>query len=76
MLGSVAIGRGADYPGADGLSGWWYNRNLRIFANIRRLIEPGDRVLVLIGAGHVPILRHAVQASPELKLVEVAAVLR
>lgn len=72
LLGGIALGTGDGYPGADHVSGWWYNRNLRIFANIRRIAEPGDRILVLIGAGHVPIIRHAVQASPEFRLVEVS----
>ena len=75
VLGSVAIGKADEYPGADSLTGWWYNRNLRIFANIRRITQPGDRVLVVIGAGHLPILRHASEASPELDLVEVSQVL-
>ena len=30
-----------------------------------------DRILVIIGGGHVPILRHCTQASPEYELVEV-----
>ena len=64
------------YPGADSTTGW-YNRNLRIFANLQRLLEKKDeRILVIIGAGHVPILRHAVQASPQFELVEVSEVLR
>jgi hypothetical protein len=75
LLGQMALGTDTEYPGADSVSGWWYNRNLRIFANIRRLMKPGDRVLVVIGAGHVPIIRHAVQASPEMKLIEVSTIL-
>lgn len=51
----------------------WYNRNLRIFHNILRIIDsPQERVLLVIGAGHLPILRHTVIHSPELQLVEVA----
>ena len=51
----------------------WYNRNLRIFANLQRITEPpGERLLVVYGAGHIPILRHCVEASPEYDLVEVA----
>ena len=75
LLGSVALGDENEYPGADNLTGWWYNRNLRIFANVRRIAQPGDRILVIIGAGHVPILRQAFQASPEFHLIEVAEVL-
>lgn len=64
------------YPGADNLSGWWYNRNLRIFANVLQLArEPDDRLLLIIGAGHVPIIRHAAQASPDLEWVDPAEIL-
>ena len=59
----------------DQVTGGWYNRNLRIFANIHRIAEPGDRILVIIGAGHVPIIRHAFRASPEFRLIEVGDVL-
>lgn len=75
VLRSIALGTAGEYPGADQLTGWWYNRNLRIFANVARVTEPGDRLLLLIGAGHVPILRHAAAASPEIHLVDVAEVL-
>ena len=58
------------------MTGWWYNRNLRIFANIVRVTEPGDRLLLVIGAGHVPILKQAADSSPEYRLVEVRSVLK
>ena len=35
----------------------WYGRNLRIFDNIVRGTRPGDRVLVVYGAGHGNLLR-------------------
>jgi len=61
------------YPGADHLTGWWYNRNIRIFSKVRALTAvPEDRVLLIIGSGHLPILRHLAQASPEYHLREVA----
>ena len=66
------IGVGNEYPGVDWVTGWWYNRNLRIFANLQRITEtPDERILLIIGAGHLPILRHCVLASPEYDLVEV-----
>ncbi len=76
VLRSIGVGQGDEYPGADQLTGWWYNRNLRIFANIVRVTEPGDRLLLLIGAGHVPILKQAAESSPEYRLVEVQSVLQ
>ena len=74
LTGSIAAGDGTEYPGADGVT-WWYNRNLRIFSNLLRGTEKGDRVVVIIGAGHLSILQHAIAASPDLRLVPVATVL-
>jgi hypothetical protein len=75
VLSDLALGQGDEYPRTDNLTGWWYNRNLRIYSNVLRVMEPGDRLLLLIGAGHVPIIRHAAQASPEIHLLDVAEVL-
>ena len=75
LVGAFGVKRGDEYPGPDARTKW-YNRNLRIFANLQGITEgPKDRILVVIGAGHVPILRHAVRASPEYELVEVESVL-
>jgi len=72
-IGFHAIQCQDKYPGADHLTGWWYNRNIRIFSTIRALTTvPDDRVLLIIGSGHLPILRHLAQASPEYRLREVA----
>ena len=72
LVGRFKLGVGDEYVGADWATAW-FNRNLRIFANLQRITErPDERILVVIGAGHVPILRHCVQASPEYDLVEVA----
>lgn len=60
-----------DYDGADKLSIWWYNRNVRIFSNILRLTESKeDRILVLFGNGHAAILRQLFEASPQYQFVE------
>lgn len=76
LVESFKAGVGEEYPGVDSKIAW-YNRNLRIFANLQRITEREDeRILLIIGAGHVPILRHTVQASPEYTLVEVADVLQ
>lgn len=42
-------------PGAAWV-GSWYARNLRIFNNIREIIGPEERVLVLYGVGHTYLL--------------------
>ena len=60
-----------DYRGADILSIWWYNRNLRIFRNIQKMTEnSNDRILVLIGNGHASILRQLLKCSPEFDFIE------
>jgi len=68
------IGAGDTYVGAE-LVAKWYERNIRIFANIRRLTEPGDRILIVFGAGHAPILRELITADPGLTLVDPLAFL-
>ena len=68
---------GNGQQGPDALSIWWYNRNLRIFNNILRT-KPGpeDRILVLFGNGHMPILRHCFYSSPEFRIVELKTLLK
>jgi len=51
----VGMGKGDAYPGTF-LVEEWYARNLRIFTNLHRIVEPADRVLVIFGAGHKEIL--------------------
>ena len=65
----AAVGAGDGYAGANLLSAW-YERNLRMFANIRRVAQPGERVLVIVGQGHAPILRELVSYDAGLRLVE------
>ena len=70
LVGQIEVGGDGDYIGAD-MRTAWFNRNLRIYSNVQRAVStPGDRLLLIIGAGHVPILRHLVESSPELALVE------
>ncbi|MDX1644082.1 MAG: DUF5694 domain-containing protein [Thermoanaerobaculia bacterium] len=77
LVGGFKAGDGTDYPGADHLTGWWYVRNLRIVSNLLQLArEPDDKILFVVGAGHVPILRHAALSAPDVELIEVAEVLK
>lgn len=63
--------------GPDLLSVWWYSRNLRIFNNILRTKPTSnDRIVVLFGNGHMPILRHCFYSSPEFKIVELKDLLK
>ena len=48
----------------------WHKRNIRIFANLARIAEPGDRIIVIFGSGHSPLLRYFVESHAQMKLVE------
>ena len=75
LIGNFEVGTSEDYPGVDSKIAW-FNRNLRIFANVQRLLESEhERVLLIIGAGHLALLRHSAEASPQFRLVELAEVL-
>jgi hypothetical protein len=51
------IGEGDELPGASWV-GTWYARNLKIYSRLAKLAtEPGDRVLVIYGAGHAYLLQ-------------------
>jgi hypothetical protein len=64
-------GNAAIYESADRIMNW-YNRELRIFANLNRITEfPNDRVLLIVGARHLKILRDLALDSPQFCLVEV-----
>ena len=57
------IGEGKRYPGANWLQAW-YGRNLRIFVNLTRLVtSPDERILLVIGAGHVYLLEQFARES-------------
>lgn len=57
-----------NWAGADLLAAW-FHRNIRIHTNIVRLADsPGERVLVIFGAGHLAWLRHNVVSDPLLRL--------
>jgi hypothetical protein len=58
-----------DYPGANWLQ-FWYGRNLKIFSNLTRIAGAGDRVLVIYGAGHAPLLRQFAQQSGYFDVVD------
>ncbi|MFO0861923.1 MAG: DUF5694 domain-containing protein [Phycisphaerales bacterium] len=53
----------------------WYLRNVNMFENLQRIAEPGDRVLVLVGAGHTKHLRDLVTQDTSMHLNEAAAYL-
>lgn len=75
VIGNFEVGTPDEYPGVDAKTAW-YSRNLRIFANVQRIADMrGDRIVLIIGAGHLSIIRHAAESSPQFELIEVSEVL-
>ena len=70
----LQFGGGDVLPGAE-LNGRWYTRNAMIFAKLMQVAEPGDRIVLIFGAGHAYWLRHLVQNTPGFELVEPTAYL-
>jgi len=76
-LGNYLIGifkydtKDNEFFGPDFVTGWWFNRNLRIFRNIQKInAKSTDRILIIYGAGHMNILNILFDSSPEYKLVK------
>jgi hypothetical protein len=65
------VGADDDYVGAD-VVGRWYERNMKMFVNLGRLTDAADdRILVVVGAGHVPLLSPFVEGSGRYALESV-----
>ena len=59
------IGVGDQYVGLDWLLDW-YERNLKIYVNLTRITEsPDDRILLMIGAGHVGLIQQFLEDSAD-----------
>lgn len=72
----LRVGAKDDYAGAD-LVRDWYERNLKIYANIARLAENRDeRIFVIIGAGHLKLLQQFVKDTGEFDLEQASAYLK
>jgi len=62
-----------NWAGPDLLSDW-FRRNARIYGNVVHLADdPAERVLVVIGAGHLAWLRHNFASDPNIRLRKLAA---
>lgn len=59
----LGLGDTEAQPGAD-LNAMWYLRNAKIFGKLMTVAKPGDRILVVYGAGHNYWLRHFARATP------------
>lgn len=61
----VRYGDGENYAGPDALAKW-YRRNLRMVHNVWKAVDGGDeRVLFVVGAGHIHVLRHLLTETPQ-----------
>ena len=70
------LGDPGDYAGPDLLASW-YQRNIRIYNNIAKIIEsPNDRVLVIYGAGHLGWLRQMVTNDQAVRLRKLSEFVR
>ena len=72
---ALAFGDTEQQPGAD-LNAMWYLRNAKIFAKLMTVAEPGDRILLVYGAGHNYWLRHFASGTPGFRNVDPAPYLR
>jgi hypothetical protein len=66
-----SIGVGDGYSGADSSASWW-QRNFRMFANIQKLAQPGERIIAIGGSGHMAILKQLLEIDQRLVGVDVA----
>lgn len=63
-------GNAAIYEASDRMANW-YRRNFRMWANVvRKTDRPTDRVFLLVGSGHLAILRSLALDMPGFCLVE------
>jgi hypothetical protein len=54
----------------------WYDRNLRIVQNLFRIADPaGDRLVLVIGSGHLRVLKQILELTPQLCPVSAIPVL-
>jgi len=66
----LTMGNDTINPGAE-VAGEWYKRNIYILANMDRVLEKGDRALLIMGSGHRAILKQMIKDKSNLKYVEI-----
>ncbi|HST07043.1 MAG TPA: DUF5694 domain-containing protein [Gemmatimonadaceae bacterium] len=63
--GFLGSGEGNNYGGPQFLASW-YERNFNMAHNLTRISAPGvRRILLIVGAGHVPPLRNILDEAPQ-----------
>ena len=71
----LSFGAGEDQPGPE-LAAYWFMRNAKIFNKLIQITQPGDRVIVIYGAGHGHWLREMIEKTPGYELEPVTPYLR
>lgn len=64
------VGTEENFVGADAAASWWH-RNFRMYAIVQRHAQPGERVLVIGGQGHIAILRQLLEDDADRQAVDV-----
>jgi hypothetical protein len=59
----LKLDAGESQPGAE-LNAYWYMRNAKIFSKLIDVTKPGDRVIIVYGAGHKFWLEHLADQTP------------
>lgn len=65
-----SVGVDEDFAGADASASWWH-RNFRMLARIQKFAQPGERVLVIGGQGHIAVIRDLLSLDPNLRIEEI-----
>lgn len=65
----VQIAAAPNWAGPD-MAANWFQRNFRIAATLHHLVESGDRIVVIFGAGHIPVLEQVLRASERFAVVD------
>jgi len=65
----LEVGADKNYIGVEPVASV-YKRNMRIFANITSIAEPGDRILIVYGAGHSYFFNEFISQHSDMKLVD------
>ncbi|RFB03804.1 DUF5694 domain-containing protein [Parvularcula marina] len=71
----ASFDEGEAQPAAE-LQGYWFMRNTKIFSKLLDIAEPGDRIVVIYGAGHKHWLDHLAEHTPGVTLVDPVPYLR
>ncbi|MBU3822531.1 hypothetical protein KO566_10690 [Flavobacteriaceae bacterium XHP0103] len=77
LTNTLLTGAGDKYIGADNLARW-YQRNLKVFANIYDIADfnQEEKILLIYGNGHVHLLKQFLTDSPDFEYLEVNEILK